>query len=230
MLKHWKQFAAGGVLMVAACGAASAAIRNISGGAGIGGRADSLVFPWMDAYSSHGPEYFSASAFASVNGASANSEVRTSSTPDPDHLLEWSAVCGTFSGSGSASAGVAAPNGGMANAGAYVNLNFDSDGVFGISFKTTGVGRLTIVGAGGVTYADCGGDNEIIGFLPSGRYTLSAVVNAAVVAPYASGEYWPPGYPSGLGEGGSFQFTVPAPGWIAVAGICLLPTARRSRR
>lgn len=218
-----------GVMMMSLSGVASGAIRNLVGGAGIGGRADSLEFPWMDSYSLHGPEYSSFNMSALVAGAWANSAVSTTSTPDPDYLTDWPLVCGSFTGVGSSSANVSASNGAAATAGASVNLSFDSDGIFGMSFKSTGTGRITIAGSNGYVYADCFGNNEIIGFLPPGRYTVTASTNSAVSAPYASGEYWPWGYPSSASEQGSFEFTVPTPGGIVIAALGVVWASRRRR-
>ena len=218
-----------GALAMSVSGVAVGAITTLVGGASAGGSVSSLVFPWSDQYSGGGYILSSYDGSAERSGASARSGVQTSSTYEPWYQGGWPPVYRSFSGSGSASAGVSGPNGASAAAGSSVDLSFDSDYIFGISFKTTGIGRITIVGPGNMTYADCTGNNEIIGFLPAGHYTLAARADAAATAPYAYGEYWPSVYPNSIGQQGSFAFTVPAPGGIAIAGLGLAWVSRRRR-
>lgn len=219
-----------GALVLSVCGTAIGAITVTGGDAGAGGQVSSYLFPWSDEYyPPYGGLYVSYDGSAGRAGASAWSGVATSSTPDPGHPGEWPWVCGTFSGSGYASAGVNAPNGASATAGSHVTLSFDADYIFGISFKTTGIGHVALTGPGNVVYAECTGNNEITGFLPAGHYSLSAWVDASVAAVHYGPDTWPAGWPSSVSAAGTYSFTVPGSGSIAVFGVAGLIAVRRRR-
>lgn len=218
-----------GALAFLVCGAARGAI-TVGGEGGAGGRANSFVFPWSDEFMSRvGDLYVSYDGSAAVSGAAAWAGVVTSSTADPAHTHEWPWVCRTFYGSGYASVGVNAPDGASANAGSHVNLVFESDYTFGISFKTTGVGRITLMGPGDLVVADCEGNNEIIGFLPAGRYSLEARANVSVTALQHGSEVWPLGEPGSVDAAGTYTFTVPGSGGVWPLALAALWGARRRR-
>jgi hypothetical protein len=204
-------------LAASVCPFATGAI-TVLGSSVMSGRANSLVFPFAAEYFGGGSLYESVWKNAEVAGASARSSVVTDSVPDPAHA-GWPGVCGSFHGVGDAFASVSRPSGSSAQASARVGLAFTSDGIFGITFKTAGLGMIELRGPDGAVVATCSGNNEIIGFLNPGSYMLIAEVIVDVDLSASLEDH--------VSESGAFEFTVPEPASLAVLGVLLAVRRRR---
>ncbi len=204
-------------LAASVCPFATGAI-TVLGSSVMSGRANSLVFPFAAEYFGGGSLYESVWKDAEVAGASARSSVVTDSVPDPAHV-GWPEVCGSFHGVGDAFASVSRPSGSSAQASSRVGLAFTSDGIFGITLKTAGLGMIELRGPDGEVVAATSGNNEIIGFLKPGSYMLIAEVFVEVNLSSSLED--------SVSNSGAFEFTVPEPASLALLGVLLAVRRRR---